>query len=104
MLGRVNNIKLTVLILESDARPVRPGLIKRLLQNIGKKLKEDDRTLVRLHGIFPKNERESRTVPRLSGDYQLVQTLFDPMGAGAYIVKPYASSKSLASSESFLSR
>lgn len=92
---------IAVLILESDVRPVQPGLLSLLLQNIGQQLDEDDRNLIRLHGIFPKNEKFSRSISRLSADYQIVQTLFDPMGAGAYVVTPYCSAKLLASSRIF---
>lgn len=95
----VENI--TILILESDVCPVQPGSIGQLLQDIGQKLDENDRSLVRLHGIFPKNEKVSRTVSRLSSDYRLVQTLFDPMGAGAYVVTPYVSARLLKCSEIF---
>lgn len=89
---------ITMLILESDVSPVKPGSIRQLIHDIGQRLEEDDRTLVRLHGIFPKNEKFSRPISKLSEDYLLVQTLFDPMGAGAYVVTPYSSAKLLESS------
>ena len=92
---------ITMLILESDVSPVTPGALRQLLCDIGQNLKEDDKTLIRLHGIFPKNEKFSRSISRLSGDYRLVQTLFDPMGAGAYVVTPYSSATLLESSLTF---
>jgi len=92
---------ITMLILESDVSPVQPGVISQLLHDLDQKLEEDDRTLIRLHGIFPKNEKFLRSISKLSGDYRLVQTLFDPMGAGAYVVTPYSSAKLLESSLTF---
>ena len=92
---------IAILILESDVSPVQPRLLKQLLQDISQKVEEDDRMVIRLHGIFPKNEKFSRSISRLSGDYRLVQTLFDPMGAGAYVVTPYSSAKLLQSSLTF---
>jgi glycosyl transferase family 25 len=92
---------IVVLILESDVSPVQPGLLRQLLQDLSQKVEEDDRIVIRLHGIFPKNEKVSRTISILSSGYQLVQTLFDPMGAGAYVVTPYSSAKLLESSLTF---
>ena len=92
---------ISVLILESDVFPVRSGSIRRLLQDIEQQLEENDKNLIRLHGIFPRNEKFLRTVSKFSDDYRLVQTLFDPMGAGAYVVTPDASIRLLECSETF---
>ena len=92
---------ISVLILESDVSPVQPGFVRQLLHDIGHKLEANDKNLIRLHGIFPKNEKVSRTVCKFSGDYRLVQTLFDPMGAGAYVVTSFSAARLLECSETF---
>ena len=88
-----------VLILESDVIFSGQAELTQILDSILNKTVCWD--LVRLHGIFEKNEKLSRTLTKLNDGYVLKQTLGDPMGAGAYLVSPSGAEKLLSASVSF---
>lgn len=89
----------TTLILESDIRPVGSDFLNELVSKLGSLV--DDYDLLRLHGIFERNEFCTRKVRDLNAHYSLQQCLGDPMGAGAYIITPVAAKVLLGCSESF---
>ena len=91
--------QLPLLVLESDVRPATLGELGKLLVEIEEHIDTFD--MVRLHGIFERNECLSRPIRELSSGHTIVQTLGDPMGAGAYIITPHAAAKLLQKSESF---
>ncbi len=88
-----------VVILESDVAPVSSVSLYSSLADVSRI--DTDWDIVRLHGIFSKNEMLARKVRRLDTGGYITQTLGDPMGAAAYIVTPWAAKRLLACSERF---
>lgn len=88
------------LILESDVEPSTDcsELVSQILSGVANCVEDFD--LVRLHGIFQQNEIVCRTVRPLTKGTKLVQSLGDPMGAGAYIISPAAANRLLQLTES----
>ena len=87
------------LILESDVLPAinREYKIREILSDL--ELCRQSFDMVRLHGIFQRNEIVDRSVCNLRDNAQLVQTLGDPMGAGAYLLSPTAAKRLIQLSE-----
>lgn len=85
------------LVMESDADYIGTLNINTLLSELEARQSRFD--MVRLFGTFENNERLARVVDSISGDYNLVQTLGDPMGAVAYVVTPEAAGQLLMRSE-----
>ena len=91
---------LCILILESDSVFCGDkGRLCALLESIMSC--HDEWDLIRLHGIFEKNELWLRKITSLINEYTLEQSLGDPMGAGAYLVTPNGARKLLKASELF---
>jgi len=88
-----------VVILESDVAPVSSVSLRNSLADISRI--DTDWDIVRLHGIFSKNEMLARKVRQLGTGGIITQTLGNPMGAGAYMVTPEAAKRLLTCSERF---
>lgn len=92
---------LPMLILESDVYldPEHHSSISHLIDSlIGISNAWD---IVRLHGIFERNEKLTRVVEELYPPFALKQCFGDPMGAGAYLVTPGSAAALLEASASF---
>lgn len=89
-----------MLILESDVGPIDAEsfslVIERLVSDYAEKF-----DIVRLHGVFERNELISRRLCELSSKYALVQPLGDAMGSAAYIITPSAAKRLLDKSVRF---
>lgn len=89
------------LVLESDVAPHAVenfGNLVRSIQSV-----EGEFDLLRLHGIFENNELFLREIVSLEKnlDFKVCQSLGDPMGAGGYVLTPFAASRLLQKSDSF---
>lgn len=87
------------LILESDIIPSDVEQFPRILAELQSLVNSFD--LLRLHGIFERNEIISRTVVECGSGRKIAQPLGDPMGAGAYLITPSAAKHLLSLSECF---
>ena len=90
---------LPILVLESDVAKPDIEKVKALLPELVARRKYYD--VVRLHGLFPQNDRFRRSIVQLSEGRTLCQTFGDAMGAAAYIVTPEAAAGLLGMSDSF---
>lgn len=87
------------LILESDCFLNQGIHLPTLLGELSACLRPLE--MVRLHGIFERNEGVRRRVQTLSQGLKLVQCLGDPMGAAAYLITPNVARKLSSSSGRF---
>lgn len=88
------------LILESDAVPADLSNLVESLTIIETPELVSRYDLVRLAGVFPKNEKFPRTIAHV-GHSNLLQFLGDPMGSAAYVVTPVGARKLLQCSQRF---
>jgi glycosyl transferase family 25 len=87
-----------MLVLESDMLPATERLVS-VLDCLDSMLVGSD--MIRLHGIFENNEIFSRLIQQVDHEFALIQSIGDPMGAGAYVVSPFGARKLLEMSKSF---
>ena len=87
------------LVLESDVAPLEQAEFVDLLESLMAAKGSFD--VVRLHGVFIKNEMCSRRLAALTKNYDLAQTLGDPMGSAGYLITPDAAARLLNASERF---
>ena len=88
-----------MLVLESDVAPLQEAEFVDLLKSLMATKGSFD--VVRLHGVFNKNEMCSRRIAALTQNYDLAQTLGDPMGSAGYLITPEAAARLLDTSERF---
>lgn len=90
-----------VLVLESDVGLLPEINLSDLLDGLIENAGVWD--IVRLHGIFERNELVTRQVLPLINTpaFELRQSLGDPMGAGAYLISAVGAKKLLEASRSF---
>ena len=75
-------------ILESDVEPLYVGRFTSLMQSL--ETYSDCFDLLRLHGVFERNEICVRSVVDSIEGYRIGQSLGDPMGTGGYVITPDA--------------
>ena len=88
---------LPMLVLEGDVSPRFPEDLPRQLYNLVSLANTFD--IIRLHGVFPENERIFRKIAAVSPGGTMVQSLGDIMGSAAYFLTPSAAAELLRSSE-----
>ena len=87
------------LILESDCYLNHGIDLSALLRELSAYL--EPREMVRLHGIFERNEVFRRRVHTLEQGFELVQCLGDPRGTAAYFITPTVARQLYSASERF---
>lgn len=95
----IENFGHGALILESDCYASENIDVSKVLDGLENVTTDFD--LVRLHGIFENNEKSNRKISELPQGMSLVQSLGDPMGAGAYFLNPDAARRLLEASRTF---
>jgi glycosyl transferase family 25 len=95
----IERLDRSCLVLESDCCPVEVANVVTVLDGLQDEVTQFD--IARLHGIFENNEKMTRKIADLPRGLSLVQTLGDPMGAGAYFLNPRAANRLLDASQSF---
>mgnify|MGYP001117414171 CR=1 FL=1 len=88
-----------MMIFEGDVAPERGSYTSLLTNALVNRTEFFD--IVRLHGVFERNEVLNRKVLSLPGPYNLVQSLGDVMGSAAYFLKPSAAFALLKASSRF---
>ena len=95
----VGNLGRPTLILESDCYLSREIDFPALLRELSALIRPME--MIRLHGIFERNELVRRRLHSLDQGFDLVQCLGDPMGAAAYLITPVVAKKLCMASERF---
>lgn len=95
--ARIVELSFVAVVLESDVEPLSVKRFSSLLRSI--EARSDRFDLLRLHGVFERNEICIRSVENLIDEYRIGQSLGDPMGTGGYVITPDAAAVLLRLSE-----